>query len=183
MTEAARTPRDVELAAVVDKDELVERADRWTVLAGRLAQIHENLDPRSAQLPDVWAGAAAESFVERLGALLGGISRLADDMLLVKQALMRVHDDTTPVRQALYRDVIGWQRDLADIALEERSDPLGGGRFDALRADVTGRWLARADADADPLVDVLAAGAAALADIESARPALRDPGRPPAEGP
>ncbi|HEX5115777.1 MAG TPA: hypothetical protein VFW65_11325 [Pseudonocardiaceae bacterium] len=169
------TPRDVELAAVVDQDTLLDRADRWTVLARSLAQIHDDLSPDVPELADIWVGAAADAFFARLGPLLAAISRLAEQMLLVKGVLVSVQEDTTPVRRALYRDVIGWQRDLAGIAADERADPSGRARFQAQRDAVTDRWAARAQAAAAPLTDTLAAGAATLAAIDPVTVPLPDP--------
>lgn len=168
-------PGDVELAAVVDQDELIEHADRWAIVARTLAQIHENLAPGVPAMADIWVGLAADSFFGQLRPLLDAVNRLADQMLQVRNALMSVQEDVVPARRALYRDVIGWQRDLAGIAMDERRDPLGGKRFDAQRAAVTGQWTARAQADAGPLVDVLAAGAATLAAIEAVRPTFAEP--------
>lgn len=171
------TPRDIELDAVVDQDELIERADRWTVLAAHLAQIHDSLRPGVSDAEETWIGAAAEAFFAALRPLLGEISLLAEQLTLVKNVLLSVQEEATPVRQALYRDVIGWQRDLAGIAQDERQDPLHADRYETQRAAATDRWTSRAQADAGPLVDVLAAGAATLATIDPKVPRFdTDPG-------
>jgi uncharacterized protein YukE len=177
---APGTPRDVELAAVVDQDELIERADRWTILAGTLARIHENLAPGATDLRELWVGQAADTFFDQLGPLLDTIRRLGEQMTTVRNALLSVQEGAVPVRQALYRDVLGWQRDLAGVDADERRDPVPTDRFAAQRAAVTERWAARADVDAGPLTDALAAGAAALAAIEPVRPTFTEPdSRPP----
>lgn len=160
------TPRDVEKAAEVDQDELIERADRWAVLAINLAQVHDTLSPGLSAVEEIWVGEAATAFFDVLRPLLADISRLAEQMVLVRNALTNVQEDATPVRQALYREVIGWQRDLAGIDMDERQDPLHPDRYEAQRTAATDRWTARAQADASPLVDALVAGTASLATID-----------------